>query len=201
MFKKKEEKKVENKKDPRVKIGFSFYPDTNQILITYLQNCDSLLAARYMCDRIFHQIDVNIKLNETETFEDPAEKHAEKHAEAKAKADKIIEENAKEKAGKEEKKEQTKEEKAQEIRVQKVADMKKKREAAAIKFIAILDREVKQIVVKNSQNCKLPYWVNYMTWRVKEQSTTREIAQATTVQLIESIIKDKKKQNISVPGA
>jgi len=185
MFKKKEEKK----RDCRVKVGFSFYPDTNQILITYLQNCDSLLTAKYFCDRVFNQIDVDIKLNEIETFEDPAEKKMEE-AKKKTETEK----------SKEAKKEQTKEEKAAEVRQQQITDMKITREKAAIKFIAILDREATKIVVKNSQNCTLPYWVNYITWRVKDQSTTREIAQMTTLQLIDAVIKDKKRQNIDITG-
>lgn len=192
MFKKKEEKKPEAKKtDGRVKVGFTFYPDTNQILITYLQNCDSMLAAKYLCDRIFHQIDVSIKLNEIEEFKDPQKVQEEKE---KPKVAKVEEKT-------EEKKEQTKEEKALEIRKKKIEEMKKKHEENAVKFIAILDRKAKQIVVKNSQNCELSYWVNYISWRVKDQATIREIAQQTTLQLIESVIKDKKKQGIVVPGA
>ena len=185
MFKKKEEKKV----DYRIKVGFSFYPDSNQILITYLQNCNSLLAAKYICDRVFNQIDVDIKLNETETFENPNETKKKEEKPKEKKSGEMVQEPPP----------QTKEEKAQEIRQKKVAELQKKREEAAIKFIAILDREATKIVVKNSQNCTLPYWVNYITWRVKDQSTIREIAKATTVQLIESVIKDKKKQIIAVP--
>jgi len=196
MFKKKEE----NKTDCRVKVGFTFYPDTSQILITYLQNCNSLLTAKYLCDRIYHQIDVDIKLNDTETFENLKEKAVEEVTKAEQEAKAKREENTGE-VVKELPPPKTKEEKAQEIRIKKLAELKKKREDESIKFIAILDREAKQIVIKNSQNCELPYWINYIAWRVVDQSTVREIAQTTTMELIKSIINNKKKQNIEVPGA
>lgn len=175
--------KFTGKKDKEknaLKVLFSLYPLSNQILLQYVQNVDSQLSGKYIAKRVFLNKNVHLRLNEIEELPKDPKVEEIKKAEVK--------------------KAETKEEKAEEAKQKQLLEIQEKQEKAAIKFMAILYKETDELVIKNVQNCTLAYWVNYISWRVEDQINTKEIAKTTAVTLIDIIVKQQRKNQIEMPG-